>query len=50
MALVDMRTDYGLAGLLEQDLAKNPFRQFEQWFQMAEAAKLTEPNAMTLAP
>jgi len=49
MALSDMRKDYGLAGLLEKDLAKNPFRQFEKWFQEAEAAKLTEPNAMTLA-
>jgi pyridoxamine 5'-phosphate oxidase len=44
-----MRKDYGLAGLLEKDLAKNPFSQFEKWFQEAEAAKLTEPNAMTLA-
>ncbi|MDI1248145.1 MAG: pyridoxamine 5'-phosphate oxidase [Lacunisphaera sp.] len=49
MALADMRKDYGLAGLLEKDLAKNPFRQFEQWFQEAAAAKITEPNAMTLA-
>ena len=49
MALADMRKDYGLAGLLEKDLAKNPFRQFETWFQEAEAAKVTEPNAMTLA-
>ena len=49
MALADMRKDYGLAGLLEKDLAKNPFRQFEKWFQEAEAAKITEPNAMSLA-
>ncbi len=49
MAISDMRTDYGMAGLLEKDLAKNPFRQFEQWFQEAEAAKVPEPNAMTLA-
>lgn len=49
MALADMRRDYSLAGLLEKDLAKNPFRQFEQWFQEAEAAKIAEPNAMTLA-
>ena len=49
MALADMRKDYGTSGLLEKDLAKNPFRQFEQWFQEAEAAKVTEPNAMTLA-
>jgi uncharacterized protein GlcG (DUF336 family) len=39
MALSDMRKDYGLAGLVEKDLAKNPFRQFEQWFAEAEAAK-----------
>ena len=49
MAMADMRKDYGLAGLLEKDLAKNPFRQFEKWFQEAEAAKVTEPNAMTVA-
>ena len=49
MAMADMRKDYGLAGLLEKDLAKNPFRQFEKWFQEAEAAKVSEPNAMTLA-
>ncbi|MBI2813460.1 MAG: pyridoxamine 5'-phosphate oxidase [Opitutae bacterium] len=49
MALADMRQDYSMAGLLEKDLAKNPFRQFERWFQEAEAAKIPEPNAMTLA-
>ena len=49
MALADMRKDYGIAGLLEKDLAKNPFRQFETWFAEAEAAKVAEPNAMTLA-
>ena len=49
MTLADLRKDYSLAGLAEKDLAKDPFRQFEKWFQEAEAAKLTEPNAMTLA-
>lgn len=44
-----MRKDYALAGLVEKDLAKTPFRQFERWFQEAEAAKIPEPNAMTLA-
>lgn len=48
MQLADLRKDYSLAGLAEKDLAKDPFRQFEKWFQEAEAAKLTEPNAMTL--
>ena len=49
MSLADLRKDYSLAGLLEKDLARDPFRQFDKWFQEAEAAKLTEPNAMTLA-
>ena len=49
MALADMRKDYGLTGLVEKDLARDPFRQFERWFQEAEAAKVTEPNAMVLS-
>jgi pyridoxamine 5'-phosphate oxidase len=46
MAFADLRRDYSLAGLLEKDLAKDPFRQFEKWFQEAEAAKIPDPNAM----
>ncbi|MSU50510.1 MAG: pyridoxamine 5'-phosphate oxidase [Opitutus sp.] len=49
MTLADLRKDYSLAGLVEKDLARDPFRQFEKWFQEAEAAKIPEPNAMTLA-
>lgn len=49
MTLADLRKEYSLAGLKETDLAKDPFRQFDKWFQEAEAAKLTEPNATTLA-
>ncbi|MCF7734451.1 MAG: pyridoxamine 5'-phosphate oxidase [Cephaloticoccus sp.] len=49
MSLADLRKDYSLAGLKEKDLAKDPFRQFDRWFQEAEAAKIAEPNAMTLA-
>jgi len=48
VSLADLRKEYSLAGLAEKDLARDPFRQFEKWFQEAEAAKLTEPNAMTL--
>lgn len=48
-SLADLRKDYSLAGLLERNLARDPFRQFDQWFREAEAAKLNEPNAMTLA-
>ncbi len=49
MPLAELRKDYSLAGLAEKDLARDPFRQFEKWFQEAEAAKVIEPNAMTLA-
>ena len=49
MALADLRKDYTLAGLTEKDLARDPFRQFEKWFQEAEASKLVEPNAMVVA-
>lgn len=49
MSLADLRKDYSLAGLTEKDLAKDPYRQFDKWFQEATAAKIAEPNAMTLA-
>ena len=49
MAIADLRQEYGMAGLLEKDLAKDPIRQFEKWFKEVEAAKLHEPNAMALA-
>lgn len=49
MSLADLRQDYSLAGLDEKDLEKDPFRQFDKWFQEAQAAKVPEPNAMTLA-
>lgn len=49
MTLADLRKDYSLAGLTEKELARDPFRQFEKWFQEAEAAKIPEPNAMVLA-
>jgi pyridoxamine 5'-phosphate oxidase len=49
VTLAELRKDYTLAGLAEKDLAKDPYRQFEKWFQEAEAAKLNEPNAMVVA-
>jgi pyridoxamine 5'-phosphate oxidase len=49
MSLAHLRKDYTLAGLAEKDLAKDPFRQFDKWFQEAGAAKIPEPNAATLA-
>jgi pyridoxamine 5'-phosphate oxidase len=49
MILADKRKEYSMAGLAEKDLARDPFRQFEKWFQEAEAAKIPEPNAMILS-
>jgi pyridoxamine 5'-phosphate oxidase len=49
MTLADLRKEYSLAGLAEKDAARDPFRQFEKWFQEAEAAKIHEPNAAVLA-
>lgn len=45
----DANSETGCAGLSERDLDPNPVRQFDQWFQQALVANLTEPTAMTLA-
>ena len=37
------------AGLSESLAERDPFRQFERWFDDALRAKLPLPNAMTLA-
>ena len=44
-----MRTDYVKGELVEAAVAKDPLEQFERWFAEAQAAKVPEPNAMTLA-
>lgn len=45
----DIRTDYRLAALSEDQIDKDPIRQFEQWFEQALRSKVIEVNAMTLA-
>lgn len=47
--LADLRRSYVLGSLNEADVAADPIRQFERWFDEALNAKLPEPNAMTLA-
>jgi pyridoxamine 5'-phosphate oxidase len=49
MKTANMRKEYIWGGLTEADMDADPVRQFEKWFQQAEAANLPEPNAMTLA-
>ncbi|AOR68900.1 pyridoxamine 5'-phosphate oxidase [Burkholderia stabilis] len=47
--LADLRINYSRASLDEADAAHDPFAQFDRWFKEALAAKLPEPNTMTLA-
>lgn len=49
MSIADLRRDYTLRGLSEAEVDRDPFVQFRIWFDQALAARLTEPNAMTLA-
>lgn len=47
--LQDLRQDYHSNQLGEQDILQDPMKQFEKWFEEAMAAKIYEPNVMTLA-
>jgi len=44
-----LRVDYQRASLDERDVDRDPFAQFARWFDEAVAARVPEPNAMTLA-
>ncbi len=48
-SIADLRKDYTLENLNEEEIDKNPFIQFKIWFNQSVAAQLPEPNAMTLA-
>ena len=41
--LADLRKDYSLAGLSEKDLTRDPFRQFDRWYQEAGATRPSPP-------
>jgi pyridoxamine 5'-phosphate oxidase len=45
----DLRTEYRRETLDERDVAPDPLRQFEHWFDEAVKAQVPEPNAMMLA-
>ncbi len=47
--IADIRKDYKLAALDEETAGLDPFVFFSKWFSEAEAAQITEINAMTLA-
>lgn len=44
-----LRQEYRLFQLTEEAVDPDPFRQFERWFNDAEAAAIHEANAMTVA-
>ncbi len=45
----DLRREYADGGLVESDLAADPFTMFQQWYDEAVAAQVYEPNAMVVA-
>lgn len=49
ISLADLRQDYCQANLSESDVLPDPIAQFSKWFDEALAAKLPEPNAMSVA-
>lgn len=45
----DLRREYAFGGLVEDDLAPDPFAMFQRWYHDAVAAHVFEPNAMVVA-
>lgn len=48
-SIADIRKDYQLQSLSEQDVHPHPIQQFSQWWNEAIQSQITEVNAMTLA-
>ncbi|SMO43512.1 pyridoxamine 5'-phosphate oxidase [Solitalea koreensis] len=48
-ALENLRQEYSAQSLLETDINKNPFIQFDTWFNEALQSGIIEPNAMTIS-
>lgn len=47
--VASLRKDYGQATLSENEVAEDPFVQFNGWFEQAMKAEVNEPNAMSLS-
>jgi pyridoxamine 5'-phosphate oxidase len=45
----ELRENYTLAGLTEEEAGADPFALFHRWFDQALVAEIREPNAMALA-
>ena len=48
-SIADLRREYSQATLSEHDVDPDPVKQFTAWFDDALAAKVPEPNAMSVA-
>ena len=48
-SIADIRKDYSLKTLNEDEVADSPFLQFADWWQQAIESEIDEVNAMTLA-
>lgn len=49
MNIADLRQEYMRESLDEQDVARDPYLQFDRWFKEAITAKMPMLNSMTLA-
>ena len=49
MSIADIRREYARARLDETHVSPDPVVEFDRWFTQAREAKVSEPNAMTLA-
>ncbi|WP_336515005.1 pyridoxamine 5'-phosphate oxidase [Pollutibacter soli] len=49
MSIADIRKEYKMASLSEDQVDPSPIIQFDKWWREAVAAKIDEVNAMTLA-
>jgi pyridoxamine 5'-phosphate oxidase len=47
--IANIRNEYKLDGLLEQDAHENPLKQFEKWFEEVIKSDIDESNAMVLS-
>ena len=48
-SIADIRKDYKLESLQEDQMAADPLQQFKNWWEQAIASQIDEVNAMTLA-
>jgi pyridoxamine 5'-phosphate oxidase len=49
LSLADLRREYTKEGLREEDLDRDPIRQFQKWLREAASAGVPEPRLMILA-